>query len=310
MSRFKITAALAILPVVAFASPVLADSPGQLTGGSNVLVVKNVTQSGSYGNTVSAACSETVQYSVRLHNAAFGGLTNVQVSANLATGSVSATPDEGTSAGTTGDVDVNVASGGNLVYVNGSTKLYNDDGVVTKTLPDTITTSNVNIGNIAGSTTEFVNFQAKVSCPTPVPVTFTATATATATASASATANANCEKGSSSSASTATASASATASATATATSTVSQADADAKAKAKAQSDADADAKVKAQAQANASAKAAAEAKCSTGSTTTAVKAATVTALPNTGPGDALKLFAGASAFGTAGHFLFRRFRG
>jgi hypothetical protein len=59
-------------------------------------------------------------------------------------------------------------SNGNLVYENGTTTLYNGSGAVIRTLPDTITTSGVNVGNLAGSTVEFVNFKAKVSCPAPV----------------------------------------------------------------------------------------------------------------------------------------------
>src|SRR6478609_4056317 len=103
MIRFsKLAAVLAVLPVMAFASPVLADSPGQLEGGTGVYVVKNVTQNGSYANTISTACGDTVRYSIRLHNINFGGLTNVKVSANLLSGKMIATPDSGADWGTTG----------------------------------------------------------------------------------------------------------------------------------------------------------------------------------------------------------------
>jgi hypothetical protein len=150
-------------------SPVLADSPGQLTGGAQVFQVKNLTQKTDYASSANAACNDELQYSIMLHNAAFGGLTNVQVKVDLATGKVTATPAEGASAGTSGSVTVNLTSGGSLVYENGTTTLYNSKGEVVKTLPDTITQSGVNIGNINGSTTEFVNFKAKVNCPTPTP---------------------------------------------------------------------------------------------------------------------------------------------
>jgi hypothetical protein len=170
MSRLlKVSVAtLLVVPALAFASTVKADSPGQLGGGADVYKVKNVTKAGSYGASANVACNEEVQYSVRLHNAAFGSLTNVKVTSNLANGTVAAVPAEGASTGTTGSVSVNVASG-NLVYENGSTKLYDANGNVIKALPDTITTSGVNVGNINGSTTEFVNFKAKVNCPTPTP---------------------------------------------------------------------------------------------------------------------------------------------
>jgi hypothetical protein len=170
MSRLLKVSAAAVLvaPALVFASTAKADSPGQLTGGANVYQVKNVTKNGAYASSASAACNEEVRYSVRLHNAAYGGLTNVNVTSDLAKGSVSAVPAEGASAGTTGSVTVTVASG-NQVYENGSAKLYDANGTLIKDLPDTITTSGVNVGNIKGSTTEFVNFQAKVNCPTPTP---------------------------------------------------------------------------------------------------------------------------------------------
>jgi hypothetical protein len=71
---------------------------------------------------------------------------------------------------------VNLSSAQTVTYENGSTTLYNENGTVIKTLPDTITTSGVDIGALNGSTTEFVNYKAKVSCPskptpTPTPIT-------------------------------------------------------------------------------------------------------------------------------------------
>lgn len=168
MNRFsKLAAFAAVLPVLAVSSPALADSPGQLTGGSQVFQVKNLTQNGSYASSVNTACDNEVQYSVRLHNAAFGELNNVVVSVNLSAGTVTATPDEGASAGTTGSVTVTLPAGGSLTYQNGSAQLYDASGNVISKLADTVTTGGVNVGVIRGSTTEFVNFKAKVSCPTP-----------------------------------------------------------------------------------------------------------------------------------------------
>lgn len=165
----KLAASVAVLPVLAFTTPVFADSPGQLGGGSDVIKVKNITQNGSYSANANVTCNEEVQYSIRLHNAAYGRLTDVKVSANLANGSFTAVPGEGASAGTNGSVTVNVAKG-TLAYENGTTILYDANGKAIKTLPDTITSGGVNVGNINGSTTEFVNFKAKVTCPeTPKP---------------------------------------------------------------------------------------------------------------------------------------------
>jgi hypothetical protein len=164
MIRFsKIAAALAVVPVMAFATPALADSPGQLEGG-NVYVVKNLTQGGSYSTTINTACNDEVQYSIRLHNIAFGGLTNIKVSANLISGQMTATPDQGADWGTTASVKVNLPANGSLNVEADTTNLYNSSGSVIKTLPNGITTSGVNAGDLNGSTTEFVIFKAKVAC--------------------------------------------------------------------------------------------------------------------------------------------------
>ncbi len=174
MTRFsKLAAVLAAVPILAVSGSAFAVSPGQLAGGSNVYQVRNKTQNGSYAASASAACNEELVYSVDLHNTEFNALNNINVIATFpsagGTSTVTATPDAGGTTGTTGSVSVSVASGGTLSYVNGSTTLYDGSGNVIKTLPDTITTTGVNIGTLNGSTTEFVNFHAKVTCPTPTP---------------------------------------------------------------------------------------------------------------------------------------------
>jgi hypothetical protein len=80
-----------------------------------------------------------------------------------------ATTDLGGASGTSDTATVNLGSGQTQSYVNGSAVLYDDKGSVIKTLPDTVNTSGVNIGTLKGSTTEFVNFRAKVNCSTPTP---------------------------------------------------------------------------------------------------------------------------------------------
>jgi hypothetical protein len=180
MIRFsKLVAALAVLPILAVASPALADSPGQLGGGSEVYKVKDLTQGGSYANTISANACDEVQYSILLHNTSFGGFTNVHVGVNLPSNSsnsnvstVTATTNLGGISGTSGTATVNINSSQTVSYENGTTVLYNSNGSVIKTLPDTITSSGVDIGALNGSTTEFVNFKAKISCPETPKVSF------------------------------------------------------------------------------------------------------------------------------------------
>jgi hypothetical protein len=165
MRRPILSSLFGLFIILVMPASALADSLGQLTNDSNTFVVANQTQNGSYANSVNAACNEELLYSVRLHNSEFGGLTNVQVSANLMSGKMTAVPAQGASQGTSGSVTVNLPANGSLAYQSGTTVLYNANGGVISALPDGITTVGVNAGNVNGSTTEFVNFKAKVACP-------------------------------------------------------------------------------------------------------------------------------------------------
>lgn len=186
----KIVAGLAVVPVLAISGSALAGSPGQLAGGDNYQV-KNLTQKGSYANTISATCNDEIQYSMQLSNTQFGALKNVTLKATLpSNGGVStatATTDLGGNSGTSDSVTVNLGANQTQTIENGTTVLYDDSGNAIKTLPDTITAGGVNIGTLDGSTTEYVNFKAKVNCPTsPVtppttPPTTTTTTTSTPT---------------------------------------------------------------------------------------------------------------------------------
>jgi hypothetical protein len=166
----KIVASLAVVPVLAISGTAIAGSPGQLAGGDNYQV-KNLTQKGSYANTISATCNDEVEYSMQLSNTQFGSLKNVTLKATLPSdGGVStatATTDLGGNSGTSDTVTVNLGSKQTQTIENGTTVLYDDSGNAIKTLPDAITSNGVNIGTLNGSTTEYVNFKAKVNCPTP-----------------------------------------------------------------------------------------------------------------------------------------------
>ncbi len=178
MSKFtKVAAAVAVAPMLAFSAPVFADSPGQLGGGTGTYQVKNVTQSSAYSSTASAkACGDVMQFSVRLHNTEFGKLSNIVVKATLpaqtagaVASTVTATPDAGATTGMSANVSVNgLTDGQSLAYVNGSTKLYTGDFKTAQPLSDgVVSAAGLNVGDLNGSTTEFVNFQAKVECVTP-----------------------------------------------------------------------------------------------------------------------------------------------
>lgn len=162
-----LAAALAVVPTLAMATPVFADSPGQLADGPDLYQVKNVTKGSAYGPTANATCGDVVKYSIKLANSEFGLLTNVMVKAPLnGTMTASATNAANQTTSVSGSVSVSVAQG-TLAYVPGSTVNLDVNGNLIKTLPDGITAGGVNKGNLNGSTREFVQFQAKVDCPTP-----------------------------------------------------------------------------------------------------------------------------------------------
>jgi LPXTG-motif cell wall-anchored protein len=176
-SLSKIAAGIFAAAIVSLAvSPVFADSPPQLGGGADVYVVKNVTSGGNYDSVINAKACDELKYSVRLHNTSFGGFQDVKVSVNLPSGSATSNTSTATATtnlgGTTGASDtatVNLSSAQSIGYENGTTVLYDVNGKVIRTMPDTITSSGVDVGPLNGSTTVFVQFKAKVNCPSPTP---------------------------------------------------------------------------------------------------------------------------------------------
>lgn len=166
-----LAAALAVVPSLAMTAPVFADSPGSLASGPDLYQVKNVTKNTAYGSSATASCGDVVKYSIKLANSEFGLLTNVTVKAPLnGTMTASATNAANQATSVSGSVNVSVPQG-TLAYVAGSTVNLNVNGGAIKTLPDGITAGGVNKGDLVGSTREFVQFQAKVTCDTPTPET-------------------------------------------------------------------------------------------------------------------------------------------
>lgn len=172
MSKFtKIAAVLAVVPMLAFSAPVFADSPGSFSTGPGMYQVRNESQGQTtYKDSVAAACGETVKYTILLSNTANGQISNINVKTSLTTGAMTATGSNGTGTTTTsGTATVSLPSGASLGYVAGTTQLinYNDHSVIA-TLADGITTAQgVSAGNLAGSTNEWLQYKAKVTCVTP-----------------------------------------------------------------------------------------------------------------------------------------------
>lgn len=166
-------AAAIALPVMLLATPALAATTGQITGGDNYLV-RNVTDNGQFTDPASADKCETVQFKVRIHNVGPDSVGNVNVKATLPTAAatshsslVTVTSTDSNPNTRTDTAGVNLSGSYKLTYVPGSTELLDANNAKLSTMPDTITSSGVNIGEVGVSTQQkrFVQFQAKVDCP-------------------------------------------------------------------------------------------------------------------------------------------------
>lgn len=169
----KIAAGLAVVPMLAFAAPAMADSSGTFGTAPDQYQVKNANSS-TYGTSASVdACGE-LNYRVRLDNVAYGAISNITVKVNLPSASATTNTStmtatgmgaNGVSTSTNGSVTVSLSSAQTISLETGTTQLTQADHTLIKNLPDTITGDGVNVGDLAGSATEFVTFKAKVSCP-------------------------------------------------------------------------------------------------------------------------------------------------
>lgn len=176
-------AAAVIVPVAGLVADVSASSPGQI-GGGDIYKIKNLSQNTKYSTQATAGQCEELEYSLTLHNPGYGTISNVLVKATLPAGAstsntsnatVTYTDGIGSPVNASATVSLNPALG--VDYENGTAKLFDGNGNVIRSLPDGVINGGVNIGSLAGSTTEYVNFKAKTSCkqlpppPTPPPVT-------------------------------------------------------------------------------------------------------------------------------------------
>ncbi|HVV25733.1 MAG TPA: hypothetical protein VHC21_01745 [Candidatus Saccharimonadales bacterium] len=181
-------AAAVIIPVAGMAAPVFADSPAQI-GGGDIYRVANLTQKTDFADTTNANACDELEYKVRLHNSSYGKATNIVAAATLSgTASTTNTSKMTINYTTNGPTDnvsdtatVNLTSAQSISYESGTTQLLDANNNVVKSLPDGVTAGGVNIGDLNGSTVEFVQFKAKVNCPTTPPVTPPTTTTTTTT---------------------------------------------------------------------------------------------------------------------------------
>lgn len=181
MSKVKqIAAAAAVLPVLALGVASAAPA-GQIEGG-DIYRVRNVTKNTAFTDPATADKCEVVQFRVRIHNPGPDALTGVKVKATLNTevatshsSMVTVSADNANPESTTDTAGVNLSSAQGMSYVAGSTELLDANGSKMQNLSDGILGGGVDVPNGVGVSTEqkrFVQFEAKVDCPTtPPPVT-------------------------------------------------------------------------------------------------------------------------------------------
>src|SRR5581483_9941351 len=155
MIRFpKLATALAVVPVLAFASPALASVQSSIEGG-DIYRVRNVTKGTDFTDPVSADACNVLQYKVRIHNPGpTDTLNNVTVSAAFGTAAttknvsiLTVRADNAAPSSTSDTATVNLSSSQTMSYVSGSTQLLDADGNFMQNLPDGITGNGVNIGS-------------------------------------------------------------------------------------------------------------------------------------------------------------------
>ncbi|HEX4774296.1 MAG TPA: hypothetical protein VH234_02160 [Candidatus Saccharimonadales bacterium] len=171
------TLGLLLANLVGSAPIVSADGTGQIEGGAAVYQVKNLTESGAYGDNVSAKACEELQYGIRLHNSGFVAVNNINVKVDLPssastsnTSTMTATYTDGIVPSTTDTTAVAFANAQSISFTDDSTTLFDGNGNAVKTFTGhDIIGNGLSLGSLNGSTTEYLTFQAKVNCPTPPP---------------------------------------------------------------------------------------------------------------------------------------------
>lgn len=173
ISTLKMAIAGLALPILLVAGPALATTAGHIEN-TDFFYGKNVTQNSALGDPVSGAAGDTLLLKVRLHNPGPGIVSAVNVKVALPTASATAQNASVTTFSTSADpqsttdsLRINLSTAQTLTYVNGSTQLLNASGAVVSTLPDTITSSGVNLDYVGVSINEikYVQFQVKVGAP-------------------------------------------------------------------------------------------------------------------------------------------------
>ncbi len=183
MSKLSaIIAGVAVLPVLAFASPVSAADYYSNIGGGNIFQVKNLSAAGQYNDPANATCGQTVRFRLFLHNAGPAVASDVSVKVAFPT-------DQATSFGVKATVidanadpsfpaiadtaTVKTDKTASIKYVAGSAEYFDRNGGRLGAMSDTIATTGASLpGGVAVSLNNerYVALNAVIACETTPPV--------------------------------------------------------------------------------------------------------------------------------------------
>jgi uncharacterized repeat protein (TIGR01451 family) len=145
--------------LMALAIPALSlasTNPSPILDENNLYQIANVTTTGNWSASTSATYGDTISYMVHVHNNVIGSTAeNVNVKVTLPSESITsyssvATISADNATAVTGSTTLTLAETSKLTYVNGSATWYDHNNQLLGTLPDSIMTTGVDVGNING----------------------------------------------------------------------------------------------------------------------------------------------------------------
>lgn len=162
-----------------------AQGTGQIESGNTIFQVRNLTKNGTYSDKITAKECDELVYSIRLHNTGFTTVNNVKIKVNINSNSnnsntskLSLSYSDGMASSASATNTIKFDSNQSIKYLSSSARYYDVNGNIISSPADGVTENGVDLGSINGSTTRFLNFHAKVSCPsdkTPAVITTTST---------------------------------------------------------------------------------------------------------------------------------------
>ncbi len=163
---------LALLAIATLMVPILSlAAPSPVLDAANLYKVKNQTNGGEWSNSVTASPDQKVAFYVHIHNGTIDTVTsNVRAQVTLplddfTSYTSTATVSSSNTASVSATTQLNLTRSAKLVYVPGSTVLYNHNAQVETSLPDGITSGGITVLNTLNGCWEYekwVRFEALV----------------------------------------------------------------------------------------------------------------------------------------------------